>query len=50
MVRLAGVPENAMRDFLDGLEARWGGPLGYLTSIGIGENTMEAVREAFLEG
>ncbi|HEY5647039.1 MAG TPA: tyrosine-protein phosphatase [Pseudomonadales bacterium] len=50
MVRLAGVPENAMRDFLDGLQSRWGGTLGYLTSIGIREDTMDAVREAFLEG
>ncbi len=45
----AGVPENAMSDFLDGLEARWGGPLGYLKDIGIGEDTFAAVRKAFLE-
>lgn len=50
MIRLAGVPETAMGEFLDGLEARWGGPLGYLTSIGIQEDTLDAVREAFLEG
>lgn len=45
----AGVPENAMSDFLDGLEARWGGPLGYLQDIGISDDTFAAVRKAFLE-
>lgn len=50
MIRLAGVPENAMRDFLDGLESRWGGPLGYLEGIGVSDDTMAAVRQAFLEG
>ncbi len=49
MMHAAGVPEDAMRDFLDGLEARWGGPLGYLRSIGIDDKTMDAVRAAFLE-
>ena len=44
----AGVPETAMRDFLDGLQEKWGGPLGYLRSIGISEATFEAVRQAFL--
>jgi protein-tyrosine phosphatase len=49
MMRLAGVPETAMRDFLDGLEARWGGALGYLREIGIDDHTITAVREHFLE-
>lgn len=49
MLRVAGVPETAMRDFLDGLQARWGGPLGYLRSIGISDAVFEAVRDAFLE-
>lgn len=49
LVHAAGVPEEAMGDFLDGLEARWGGPVAYLRSIGIGDDVMEAVREAFLE-
>ncbi|MBT7334651.1 MAG: tyrosine-protein phosphatase [Gammaproteobacteria bacterium] len=49
MMHAAGVPETAMRDFLDGLDERWGGPLGYLSSIGIDEATFEAVRTAFLE-
>jgi len=49
MLRLAGVPEHAMRDFLDGLEERWGGPLEYLRSIGIGEETLASVKREFLE-
>jgi protein-tyrosine phosphatase len=50
MLRVAGVPDNAMSEFLDGLEERWGGPIGYLHSIGISDSLMEAVREEFLEG
>ena len=50
MMRVAGVPEDAIGDFLNGLHERWGGPLDYLRSIGISDATMEAVREAFLEG
>jgi protein-tyrosine phosphatase len=49
MMHAAGVPEDAIGDFLDGLEERWGGPLGYLREIGIDELTLEAVRQAFLE-
>ncbi|MCR9277053.1 MAG: tyrosine-protein phosphatase [Pseudomonadaceae bacterium] len=45
----AGVPENAMADFLDGLEARWGGTMEYLREIGIKEETFERVRHAFLD-
>ncbi len=48
MMHAAGVPEDAMQDFLDGLEARWGGPLEYLRSIGLDDKTMNAVRAAFL--
>lgn len=44
----AGVPETAMHDFLNGLEERWGGALGYLRSIGIADDTFEAVRGNFL--
>ena len=50
MMHLAGVPEDALSDFLDGLDEKWGGPLDYLRSIGISEATMETVREEFLEG
>ena len=46
----AGVPEDAMGDFLDGLEENYGGALGYLRSIGIGDEIHEAIREEFLEG
>jgi hypothetical protein len=49
MMHAAGVPETAIGDFLDGLEARWGGPLGYLRSIGVSEATMDEVRREFLE-
>ena len=50
MIHAAGVPVDAIGDFLDGLQARWGGPIGYLRGIGITDATMEAVREAFLDG
>jgi protein-tyrosine phosphatase len=49
MTRLAGIPAEAMGDFLDGVEARWGGPVEYLRSIGIGDDTFDAVRRAFLD-
>jgi protein-tyrosine phosphatase len=44
----AGVPETAMHDFLNGLEERWGGALGYLRSIGLDDEVFEAVRRNFL--
>jgi protein tyrosine/serine phosphatase len=46
----AGVPETAMHDFLNGLEERWGGALGYLRSIGLDDDVFEAVRRNFLVG
>jgi protein-tyrosine phosphatase len=49
MIHHAGVPESAMSDFLDGLEERWGGPVEYLSSIGISDRTMATVRDVFLE-
>ena len=49
MLHSAAVPEKALSDFLDGLIERWGGPIGYLHSIGIGDDLMEAVRRGFLE-
>ena len=49
MMKAAGVPENALSDFLDGLQDRWGGAIGYLRSIGITEQTLAAVRQVFLE-
>lgn len=49
MVHAAGVPEDAITDFLDGVQERWGGPLEYLRSIGVTEASMDAVRAAFLK-
>jgi protein-tyrosine phosphatase len=49
MMRAAGVPEEAMSDFLDGLNDRWGGPIEYLRSIGISDESFESVREQYLE-
>ena len=49
MVLAAGVPETAMRDFLDGLESRWGSAVEYLHHIGVTQDQMEAVRNNFLE-
>ena len=49
MTHHAGVPETAMHDFLDGLEERWGGAMGYLRDIGIGDDTFAAVRHNFLD-
>lgn len=50
MMHAAGVPENAMSDFLDGLHAKWGGALDYLRHIGITEDAMARIRAAFLTG
>lgn len=49
LTHAAGIPEQAIGDFLDGLEERWGGPLQYLRSIGVSDGSLEAVREHFLE-
>jgi len=48
MMEAAGVPERALSDFLDGLDERWGGAGGYLEHIGLSEQTITAVRKAFL--
>ena len=49
MVAAAGVPEDAMKDFLDGVEAKWGSAVGYLQEIGVTQEQMDAVRHNFLE-
>ena len=49
MMMHAGVPETAMRDFLDGVEAQWGSVMQYLQAAGITEAQMVAVRERFLD-
>ena len=50
LLHVAGVPEDAMSEFLDGLDERFGGPLNYLTSIGVGEVQQKAIQNALLEG
>ena len=49
ITQLAGVPEEAIGVFLDGLERNHGGPLEYLRSIGVDDDTQGAVRRALLE-
>ena len=49
MVLAAGVPETAMKDFLDGVESKWGGAVRYLQQIGVTQEQIEAVRNNFLE-
>ncbi|MEM1246880.1 MAG: tyrosine-protein phosphatase [Acidobacteriota bacterium] len=49
LTRAAGVPDDAIRDFLDGLDRSHGGPLSFLKSIGIPVSTLESVRASFLE-
>ena len=49
MILAAGVPEDAMTVFLDGVESRWGSVLGYLEEIGITKDQMNVIRDNFLE-
>ena len=49
MITAAGVPEDAMSDFLDGVESKWGSVIEYLEKIGISREQMEKVRNNFLE-
>lgn len=49
MIRLAGIPAEAMGEFLDGLDVRWGGPVEYLRSVGVSDETLDAVRRVYLE-
>ena len=49
MAVVAGVPEEAIGDFLDGLDTNWGGPVNYLRHLGVTEDMLSAVRSAFLE-
>ena len=49
MIAAAGVPEDAMSDFLDGVESKWGSVIEYLEKIGISHEQMEKVRNNFLE-
>ena len=48
MISIAGVPQNAMKDFLDGVESKWGSVAEYLEKIGITQAQMEKIRNNFL--
>ena len=49
MISAVGVPKDAMKDFLDGVESKWGSAVEYLKKIGVTEEQMEMVRNNFLE-
>ena len=49
MIAAAGVPKNAMKDFLDGVESKWGSAVEYLEKIGITHEQMDTIRNNFLE-
>ena len=49
MMAVAGVPEEALKDFLDGVESKWGSAVGYLEEIGITQEQMDTIRNNFLE-
>ena len=49
MMAVAGVPETAMKDFLDGVESKWGTVVEYLEKIGVTQEQMETIRTNFLE-
>ena len=49
MINVAGVPNDAMKDFLDGVESKWGSVVEYLKKIGITKNQMHKIRQNFLE-
>ena len=49
MINVAGVPNDAMKDFLDGVESKWGSVVEYLEKIGITKNQMYKIRQNFLE-
>ena len=49
MITIAGVPQDAMKDFLDGVESKWGSVVEYLEKIGITRDQMNKIRDNFLE-
>ena len=49
LITAAGVPVDAMKDFLDGVESKWGSVIEYLKKIGISEEQMGTIRNIFLE-
>ena len=48
LTKLAGVPENAMAVFLDGLDEKYDGPLNYLESIGVNREQQQAIQAVLL--
>ena len=50
LTHAAGVPEDAIGDFLDGLDEKYGGALSYLRRIGISDDMQASIREKYLEG
>ena len=49
MISIAGVPKDALKDFLDGVESKWGSAVEYLQKIGITNDQMDMIRNNFLE-
>ena len=49
LISIAGVPKDAMKDFLDGVESKWGSVVEYLEKIGVTKEQMDRVRLNFLE-
>ena len=49
MIDVAGVPKDAMKDFLDGVESKWGSVIEYLEKIGVTHDQMDEIRTNFLE-
>ena len=49
MIAVAGVPKDAMKDFLDGVESKWGSVIEYLEKIGVTQEQMDMGRNNFLE-
>ena len=49
MMHGAGVPEDAMGVFLDGLDRQHGGPIEFLHKIGVDDAMQQAIRQGLLE-
>ncbi len=49
MEKLVGVPEEAIGDFLDGLDRKHGGAIPFLRSIGVDDDAQAAIREGLLD-
>ena len=49
MILAAGVPEDAMKVFLDGVKSKRGSVVGYLQEVGVTNEQMDMIRKNFLE-